>query len=152
MNFRGIELLRAGWGAVLLGAPAVVLSRIPGVHVDRKALVVTRILGARHLFQAFLSGIDPSPEVLAAGVWVDAVHSVTAVGLAVADRHRARGGLVDGVIAASWAGLGLRDLVTGKASTTAVRGRDRLARTVVGALPGGQPLMDKASAVRADAT
>lgn len=80
------------------------------MRVDRKALVVTRILGARHLFQALLSGINPSPEVLAAGIWVDAVHSMTAFGLAVVDWRRARGGMIDGVVAASWAWLGLRHL------------------------------------------
>ncbi|KZS74622.1 hypothetical protein A4G26_05445 [Mycobacterium kansasii] len=55
MKVRRIELLRAGWGAVLLTAPTVVLNRIHGVHVDRKAVVVTRVLGARHLVQALVS-------------------------------------------------------------------------------------------------
>ncbi|KZS75646.1 hypothetical protein A4G29_18320 [Mycobacterium kansasii] len=61
MKLRRIELLRAGWGAVLL-------NRIHGVHVDRKAAVVTRVLGARHLVQALVSGLDPSSVMLAAGV------------------------------------------------------------------------------------
>lgn len=151
MNLRRIELIRAGWGGVLLGAPDFVLSRIHGVRVDRKALVVTRILGGRHLLQALLSGINPTPEVLAAGVWVDAVHSVTAFGLAVVDRRRARGGVTDGVVAASWAWVGWRHLRNGKAQTATTGWRDRLARTVVGALPGGRGLMTQAAKVRADA-
>lgn len=149
MKFRGFELLRAGWGAVLVAAPAGVLNHIHGVEVDRKALVVTRILGARHLVQASFSGINPGPEVLAAGIWVDTVHSMTAFGLAAADRRRARGGIVDGVVAALWAGLAWRHLNAGEARTTTVRGRDRLARTVIGALPGGRRLMARAEAVRA---
>ncbi len=148
MKVRGIELMRAGWGTVLLAAPAAALNHIHGVQVDRKAVVVTRILGVRHLVQALLSGIDPGPEVLAAGVWVDTVHSMTAFGLAVVDRRRARGGLTDGVVAAAWAGVGLRHLHTGKARTGGVRGGDRLARSVVGALPGGRRLMVQAQAVR----
>lgn len=149
MKIRLIEVLRGGWGAVLLTAPSDVLGHIHGVQVDRKALVVTRILGGRHLVQALLSGIDPGPEVLAAGVWVDTVHSVTALGLAVADRRRARGAVTDAAVAASWAGLGWRHLRDGKARTDGVRGRDRLARAVVGALPGGARLMARAQAVRA---
>ncbi len=149
MKLRGIEVVRAGWGTVLVAAPAAVLNHIHGVQVDRKAVVVTRVLGARHLAQALLSGIDPGPEMLAAGVWVDTVHSMTAFGLAAVDRRRARGGLTDGVVAAVWAGMGLRHLRTGKAGTGAVRGRDRLARTVVGALPGGRRLMAQARVVRA---
>lgn len=148
MKIRLIEVLRAGWGAALLTAPSQVLDHIHGVQVDRKALVVTRILGGRHLGQALLSGIDPGPEVLAAGVWVDTVHSITALGLAVLDQRRARGGLTDAVVAASWAALGWRHLHAGKARTDGLRGRDRLARTVVGALPGGRGLMARARAVR----
>lgn len=149
MKVRRIELVRAAWGAVLLAAPAGVLNHIHGVQVDHKAVVVTRILGARHLAQAALSGVDPGPEVLAAGVWVDGVHSLTAFGLAAVDRCRARGGVTDGVVAALWAGAGLRHLLTGNARTATVRGRDRLARAVVGALPGGRGLMAQAQAVRA---
>ena len=148
MKLRGLELMRAGWGAVLLAAPAPVLTHIHGVEVDRKALLVSRILGARHLVQASFSGINPSPEVLAAGIWVDTVHSITAFGLAAVDRRRARGGIVDGMVAALWGGVALRHLYTGNARTTTVRGRDRLARTVVGALPGGHRLMARARAVR----
>ena len=149
MKIRGIELIRAGWGAVLLASPAGVLNHVPGVEVDRTALVVTRVLGARHVVQALFSGIDPGPEVLAAGVWVDTVHSMTAFGLAVVDRRRARAGVADGAVAALWAGVGLRHLRTGKVRTATVRGRDRLARAVVWALPGGRRLMAEAQAVRA---
>jgi hypothetical protein len=152
MNIRPIELMRAAWGAVLLVAPDVVLRLVHAVRIDRRALVVGRILGARQLIQASLSGINPSPEMLAAGAWVDAVHSMTAFGLAVVDRHRARVGVADGIVAGLWAALGLHHLYTGKAQSTTERGRDRLARVVVGALPGGRELMDQARAVRGDAT
>ena len=150
MNIRRIELMRVAWGAALVIAPAAVLARVHGVRVDRKALVVARILGARHLLQTLLSGINPSPEMLAAGVWVDSVHALTAFGLAAVDRDRARAGIVDGVVALTWAGLCARDLSVGNApSTGAVRGLDRLARTVIGALPGGRGLMARAQRVRA---
>lgn len=148
MKIRAIELIRGGWGGVLLAAPAGVLGHIHGVQVDRRAIVVTRILGARHLVQALLSGVDPGPEVLAAGVWVDTVHSATALGLAVADRRRARGGVTDALVAASWAVLGWRHLRSGRARTEGVRGRDQLARAVLRALPGGRALAAKAQAVR----
>jgi hypothetical protein len=152
MNIRPIELLRAAWGAVLLVAPGVVLRLVHAVRIDGRALVIARVLGARQLLQASLSGIKPSPEMLAAGVCVDAVHSMTAVGLAVVDRHRARVGVADGIVAALWAALGLHHLYASKAETTTERGRDRLARAVLGAVPGGRELMDRARAVRADAT
>jgi hypothetical protein len=145
MRIRYIELIRAGWGVALLVAPRAVLNRVPGVRVERRALVVTRILGARHLVQASLSGIHPTPEILAAGVWVDAVHSFAAVGLAVVDRDRVRAGLADSIVAALWAGAGLHDLRAGDTPTNNHAGwRDDLARKVFGALPGGRWLMDQA--------
>lgn len=150
VSVRYLEVIRAGWGAALLAAPRAVLTGMRAVHVDRKALVVTRILGARQLVQAVLSGVNPTPEILAAGVWVDAVHSLTAFGLAVADRNRARVGVVDGLVAALWARFGLHNLHTGTAPPKAhARRRDRLARIVIGALPGGRGLMDQADKARA---
>ena len=76
------------------------------------------------------------------------MHSATAIGLAVVDRQRARGGVADAAVAGSWAALGWRHLHKGRPRTGDVRGRDRLARTVVGALPGGGRLMAQAERVR----
>ncbi|BBY05312.1 hypothetical protein [Mycobacterium noviomagense] len=149
MSFRWIEVARFLWGTTLLTAPRAVLSRLHGVDVDRNAVVVTRILGARHLVQASLSGLKPSPEVIAAGVWVDSVHSLTTLGLAVVNPHRARGGIFDTVVAAAWAIFGWHDLATAK--TTAPprqRRRDQLAQVVLPRLPGGKPLWARVERAR----
>lgn len=139
---RGVELLRGGWGLTLLVAPRLVLRTADGLHADRKALVVTRILGARHLTQALLSGLRPSPEVLAMGAWVDAVHSLTAAGLAVSDPRRARAGLTDTGVAAVWAGFGLHDLRHARATPPEhQRRRDRMADAVLAVAPGGRRLL-----------
>jgi len=55
----------------LLLAPQVVLNRVHHVEVDTQSVLVARVLGARHLTQAALSDVNPSPEVLAMSVWVD---------------------------------------------------------------------------------
>lgn len=145
MSFRWIEIVRSLWGTLLLAAPREVLSRLHGVDVDRKAVVVTRILGARHLAQAMFSGIRPGPEVIAAGVWVDAVHSITAVGLAVVNPHRARGGITDAIVAAAWALFGIHDLTSGKTTRPdRERRRDVLAQMALTVLPGGKPLLARA--------
>jgi len=149
MTLRYIEIIRSLWGAILLGAPRRVLSRVAGAEVDHRAVVVVRILGARHLVQAALSGINPSPEVIAAGVWVDTVHSVTAFGLAAADRHRASGGITDAVVAAAWALVGLHDLNSGMVPPPDHdRRRDRLAQIVLAPMPGGRRLLAKAHRAR----
>lgn len=138
-------MLRAGWGACLMLWPRVILTDLPHVRSDRKSVFVARILGARHLTQAVLSGIRPSPDVLAMGVWVDAVHAVTALGLAVSDRSRARAGIIDSVMAGAWAALGYRDLghwISVPADQE--RRRDQLARNVLAIVPGGRMLLRRA--------
>jgi hypothetical protein len=146
---RRIELVRAAWGVTLLVAPRHVLGHVHHLRIDRPSLVVARILGARQLAQAVLSGVDPTPEVLAMGVWVDSVHAATAVGLACADRHRARAGLTDATVAALWAVLGYRDLLTtGATPSSHQRRRDELAHAVLGLVPGGKPLLSRCALAR----
>ena len=139
---RKIELVRAAWGAALLVAPRQVMQNVHHVPVDTKSVVIARILGARQLTQAALSGVRPSPDVLAMGVWVDAVHALTALGLACVDRSRARAGLTDTAVAALWAATGYHDL-RGATPTPPShdRRRDRLARIVLGNAPGGGVLL-----------
>lgn len=138
MGGRRIELARAAWGAVLLVSPRPVLRDVVGVADDHRSIVIARILGGRHLVQAAISGLAPTPHVLALGVWVDAVHSVTALGLAVADRSRVRAGVIDGVIAGVWCGFGYRDLASSSPrGVDTERRRDALAVTILHWLPGG---------------
>lgn len=147
-DFRAIEAGRAAWGAALLAAPRAVLRNVHHLDADTTTLVVARILGARQLGQAALSGIRPSPEVLAIGVWVDTAHALSAAGLALADRSRDRAGLTDTAVAAAWAVLGYRDLRRAAASPLRHdRRRDRLARTALRFAPGGGLLLRQ---VRAD--
>lgn len=144
-NFRVIELGRAAWGVALLIAPRTVLSRVHHLQTDTKSLATARILGGRHLAQAALSGIQPSPEVLAMGIWVDSVHALSAVGLALADRSRARAGLADAAVAAAWAALGYRDLNEARATPPQHdQRRNQLARGVLRFAPGGKFLLHRA--------
>lgn len=143
---RPIEIARGAWGLVLLLAPAPVLRRFHGVRVDRTSVVVARVLGARHLTQAVLSGVDPSPEVLAMGVWVDGAHGASALGLAAVDHTRARAGLLDTGLALTWAIAGHRALRHPDAqSPRHDRRRDALARVVLRHVPGGRRLMAEAA-------
>lgn len=148
-SLRGVEVTRALWGLALLTRPRDVLRQVHRIQVDRTSIVVARILGARHLTQAVLSGVRPSPEVLAMGVWVDGAHAATALGLAVVDRDRASAGLVDTVAATAWAGAGLHDLRHAAATPPAHdRRRDAMARAVLGHVPGGRPLLAQIAAAR----
>ncbi len=134
MNVRRMELLRGGWGLACLVAPDLVVARLGSGRTDARARWVCRILGARQLTQATLSGLAPSAQVLAVGVWVDSVHSLTAVGLGVMDRSRWRPALIDAAIAAAFAELGRRDVRDGRPPGGSVQ--DRLAQALLPILPG----------------
>ncbi len=148
---RGIEMLRGAWGAALLAAPDRVLGVVHGLRVDSKSLVVARILGARQLTQAVLSGYRPSPEVLAMGVWVDTVHALTALGLAVFDPARTRAGFADAVVAAVWAAGGYHDLEGASATEPAhQRTRDQLALAILDRAPAARLLRKKIDRARGE--
>lgn len=145
MQLRPIELTRAAFGLALLVAPRTMLADVHRVEVDAKSIAVARILGARHLTQAGLSGMRPSPEVLALGVWVDLVHGATAVGLALTDPSRSFAGLLNAGAASVWAAWGTVDLRTGPVTPPGHdRLRDALARWSLARLPGGEPLVREA--------
>ena len=128
------EALRAGWGLVCLTGPDWVVGRLGGGRPDARSQRVTRLVGARHLTQAVLAGARPSRNVLAVAIWVDAVHSITAVGLALVDRRRWRPAATDAAVAGAWAGLGRRDL--DRAGPSSNRWQDRVAARLLPLLPG----------------
>ncbi|KAA0109283.1 hypothetical protein [Mycolicibacterium sp. P1-5] len=149
-RYRGIEILRGAWGVALLFNPDGVLRVTASGPVDSTGRNVTRILGARQLVQATLSGLRPSPEVLAMGVWVDTVHALTASALALSDRRRARAGCTDAAIAGVWAGAGYHELKQGRATPRDhQRVRDKLAEMVLAHAPGGRRLRRVVNRARA---
>jgi hypothetical protein len=143
MSHRKTEVLRGIWGATAFAAPGLVLSRTGGDPADRASRLVIRILGARHVTQAVLSGVDPTGPVIALGVWVDVAHATTSVGLAVTDRRYTKPAAVDAAIATGWALSGLHALDNHGPQTTQRR-RSQLARAVLRVIPGGRHLLAKA--------
>ncbi|BBX67531.1 hypothetical protein [Mycolicibacterium psychrotolerans] len=143
-RYRPAEIVRAGWGTALLVAPDRVLDATRSGPADSTSRGVARVLGARHLVQAVLSGLRPDRDVLALGVWVDAVHALTASLLAVGDRRRARVGCTDAAIAAGWAVTGYRDLRRGRVPPREhQRLRDGLAALLLRHVPGGRLIRDQ---------
>ena len=67
---------------------------------------MVRILGARHLIQAVMSIGAPGRAVRALGAEVDALHSLSMLGLAALDPPHRRDGLIDAVAAGCFAAVG----------------------------------------------
>lgn len=98
--------VRAGYGVLLLIAPAAVSRLYTGHRADPRTLIVARLLGARHLAQAVATAGPAGWPVLALGVEADLAHAASMVGLAGWDRARRRAGLVDATAASSFAVVG----------------------------------------------
>jgi hypothetical protein len=114
---RAVPLLRAAYGAVLLVAPGAVIGLCTGRPASGLARAVARVLGARHLGQALVTGISPTGTVLAVGVSVDLAHAASMLALAAGDRPLRKAELADGLAAAAFAALGAVS-VPGAASTS----------------------------------
>jgi hypothetical protein len=96
--------LRAAWGVVLLTAPRALLRALDQT-VDRKAVVVLRVLGARHVGQSVLVACSSRPAVGYLSATVDGVHALTGLGLALVASHWRRGALIDCAVASAFAAL-----------------------------------------------
>lgn len=96
-------IVRAGYGVLLVSASGPVVRRYGGHPADRRARVVARILGVRHLTQAVLTLGTPGPTVLALGVEADLAHAASMLGLAAVNRSRRRATMIDGVGAGCFA-------------------------------------------------
>ncbi len=101
-----VGAIRLAWAAMLLAAPATVLDAVGG-PVDSTSVTVARILGARHAAQALFE-VATWPKWRRAGSFIDAAHSLTAVGLGVSSPRWRRVGLTDSFVAAVFAVGGLR--------------------------------------------
>ncbi len=109
LGVRPLEVVRAAWGLVCLLLPGRIITVLGGAAADELARVVLRVLGARHVLQAVVSGVAPGPAVLRVGAWVDGAHGATSLLLAALDRRRARVALVDAAVAAAWCLASLHD-------------------------------------------
>jgi hypothetical protein len=103
-----MTIVRSGLGAVYLVAPEWIPVLL-GVRLDRRARLVLRVLGARHLIQAGVVSSAPARgRALAVGCGVDAIHAASMVLLAAVDRRRRRLAVADAGVAGAFAATGWR--------------------------------------------
>ncbi len=97
------RLLFGGWLVVF---PRSILAAL-GAASDRRAILLARILGARHLAEAVLVGFRSDRRLALAGALVDGTHAITAAGFGALDRTRRRAALTNAVVAAGFCVGGL---------------------------------------------
>jgi hypothetical protein len=99
---RATNIARIGWGAALVLSPGAVLSLTGVSRNDRRWRGAARVLGMRHLVQAWVARGDDEHR-LAIVASIDAVHATTAFGFAVRSRRYRRPAFLDGAIASMFA-------------------------------------------------
>lgn len=102
---RVLQLIRAGYGTVLVLAPGPAIGLVTGRVPSRRVCRVAQVLGIRHLIQAALTAVAPQSAVFALGGQVDAVHTASMLLVAVRPAGR-RAALTDALAEAALATAG----------------------------------------------
>lgn len=102
----GLEGIRVGVGLASFAAPESLVGRVLEVPMGSRSRTFTRVLGARHIAQALLTGGEPTPRALRWGVVVDGVHALTMLGLAAVDPPRRRAAMLNAAAATGFAVAG----------------------------------------------
>jgi hypothetical protein len=98
---------RAGVGIVDLVFPDTLVGRLIDGQLSDRGRKVVRVLGARQVAQALLSGRTPTGAVLYLGAEADVAHAATMIALAVLERRYRRAALCDAAIATAFAVAGV---------------------------------------------
>jgi hypothetical protein len=103
---RGLQKVRAAYGAALVLLPGPVIWLATGQWPGRRARRVALVLGIRHLTQAALTAAAPEPAVLAIGGQADAVHAASMLLLAAVSPAGRRAALTDALTETAFAAVG----------------------------------------------
>ena len=103
---RALQVIRAGYGMVLILAPGPAIRLATGRLPSPRTCRVAQVLGARHLIQATLTVMAPRPGMFAIGAQVDVVHTASMLLLAVVSRAERRAVLTDALAEAAFAAAG----------------------------------------------
>jgi hypothetical protein len=101
---------RLVWGAVLIVAPGAVVRALSGEHAERSWRWLGLILGARHLVQALFESKRERQPGRTIPV-VDGLHGASALSLSLIKPQYRRLGVMDALIAGSFAVWGWRSTV-----------------------------------------
>jgi hypothetical protein len=130
-------LVRGSYGVLLVSVPGSLIRLAGGSAGNPRARAVARLLGVRHLTQAALAAVGPSPALLALGAEVDLLHSASMMALGGADAPSRRIAFIDGVVAAAFAADGIAAARRAVAAGQAAAGRAVAGETAHPGASGG---------------
>ena len=104
---RLLALVRLGYGGALLASPEALASRLTGQRLDLAGRDIAKVLGGRHVVQAVVVGLLPTPVMARLGSVVDGLHAASMVALGAVDESRRRTSWTDAGLETAFALLGL---------------------------------------------
>lgn len=143
-RLRALSPVRAVVGIARLAFPHTLIPGLAAGPLSDRGQRVLRVLGARQVAQAVITGRTPTRAVLLLGAEVDVAHAASMIGLAVFERRYRRAALGDAAIAAAFAVAGAVAARTRPSQPTGTSGlarwgdqwAERVARHLV---PGYRP-------------
>lgn len=115
-NLSALRFVRAGVGVVDLVFPNTVVRWLGGGQPSDQGRRVIRVLGARQIAQALLSGRTSTEAALLLGAAVDVAHAATMILMGAFERRYRLAALCDAVIAISFAAAGVAAAARGAVS------------------------------------
>ncbi|WP_331559918.1 hypothetical protein [Actinomycetospora sp.] len=106
---RGADLVHAAHvvhGGVLLLRPATVAARVGRGAAGGREVAVVRVLGARHVVQGIAGLAGPGRGWPVLGATVDGLHAASMAGVAVLDREHRRAATASALVALAFAVVG----------------------------------------------
>lgn len=107
VGMRLLTTARASWGTALLLSPSSVICAATNASADGPTRTVARILGARQLVEAALTGRRHYQGAILVGAAVDATHAATFAAVALIRPDRRRLALTNVATATAFAVAGL---------------------------------------------
>ncbi len=98
--------VRAAVGVARVAFPDTVVPGLADGSLSVPGRRVVRVLGARQIIQALLTGRAATPAVLWLGAEADVAHAASMIGLAIVERRYRRDALGDAAIAVAFAVAG----------------------------------------------
>ncbi|MDS0298753.1 hypothetical protein NDI76_08355 [Halogeometricum sp. S1BR25-6] len=105
---RRAALIRAAYGLLLLLAPDSLVDSVAGVETGRAFSVLRRILGIRHLLQAFLLRESECPLATGAGAGTDLIHAASLLPFVALDGSKRRVYVADFLVEVAFAAVDVR--------------------------------------------
>ncbi len=106
-TLRALGPVRAAVGCARVAFPGTVIPGLAKGALGARGRGVVRVLGARQITQALLTGRDATRPVLWLGAEADLAHAASMIGLAIVGRRYRRDALAEATIAVAFALAGI---------------------------------------------